>query len=455
MKKEKDVTVDFEAIFREALPSLKTLLEIPSVYEEKSVAEGMPYGKPVHDALLFMEDLARRDGFEVLDFDGYAAACCFGSGKKRIDVVSHLDVVEPGIGWREDPFCAYIADGRLYGRGTQDMKVSAFLTYLAFCTLKEQGMMPANELRLVFGCDEERTMEDILYYLKKAGQPEFAFTPDGRFPMAIGEKGALMWRLHGDYEGIVISLDAGVQCNVVSPVAKAALKGTGYREKLTEFFRQEGIDGTIDEKTSVIESVTLIEIHGKAAHASLPELGRSATVDLLKSLSYLGDSFFEGLYSCFADPYGTGAGIAAQVKGKEELTLNLGVFRIQDGSCYGEVDCRYPYGVSSGVCTRQLEKVCPLFVSLDYDSAPVLADEEDPYIKALLAAYREKTGDRSQPFISGGVSYSKVYDHCVAYGPMRQEDEMLAHQANENIPIERCIEAFEIYYEAIKKLAFI
>lgn len=454
MRTEKEEKLNFDVIFREALPSLKALLEIPSVYDGDSIAEGMPYGKPVHDALVFMEELARRDGFEVLDFDGHAAAVLFGAGEKRVDVVSHLDVVEPGIGWRREPFHIYMENDRLYGRGTQDMKVAAFLTYLVFCILKEQGLVPNKELRLVFGCDEERTMDDMLYYLKKAGQPEFAFTPDGRFPMAIGEKGALMWRMQGNYDGIVKSLDGGIQCNVISPVARAVLKGRGFRERLEAFFSREGISGKIEEKTYVTEWETRIEIQGKAAHASLPESGHSATVDLLKSLAYLGEPFFQELYPCFADPYGKGAGIAATRDG-EELTVNLGIFRIQEGSCYGEIDCRYPYGVSSKTITEQLGRVCPLAVSLDYDSRPVLADEKNPYIQVLLAAYREKTGDISEPFVSGGVSYSKVYDHCVAYGPMREEDELLAHQANENIPIARCVEALEIYYEAIKRIAFI
>ena len=35
---------------------------------------------------------------------------------------SHIDVVRPGEGWTVDPFAAEIRDGRIYGRGTCDMK---------------------------------------------------------------------------------------------------------------------------------------------------------------------------------------------------------------------------------------------------------------------------------------------------------------------------------------------
>ena len=35
---------------------------------------------------------------------------------------SHIDVVMPGEGWTVDPFAAEIRDGKIYGRGTCDMK---------------------------------------------------------------------------------------------------------------------------------------------------------------------------------------------------------------------------------------------------------------------------------------------------------------------------------------------
>src|SRR5579871_1674607 len=35
---------------------------------------------------------------------------------------SHIDVVAPGDGWSRPPFEAKVVDGRIYGRGTCDMK---------------------------------------------------------------------------------------------------------------------------------------------------------------------------------------------------------------------------------------------------------------------------------------------------------------------------------------------
>jgi succinyl-diaminopimelate desuccinylase len=53
-----------------------------------------------------------------------------GSGAPHFGFAGHLDVVPPGEGWSVDPFEARIVDGRLVGRGANDMK-SAIAAYVA------------------------------------------------------------------------------------------------------------------------------------------------------------------------------------------------------------------------------------------------------------------------------------------------------------------------------------
>lgn len=483
--------MDLEKYFYEHLEALQELIRIPSVFDVATVTQDAPYGKGVAAALEYMRQLAFQDGFEVLSYDGHAIGIqikeqagseCYDEAMERIDVASHLDVVEPGDGWSEDPFGAVIRDGKLFGRGSQDMKTSAFLTYLALKKLKEEGISFRRKLRIVLGCDEERTMDDMIYYLKKAGRPAFAFTPDGTFPMSIGEKGALMWRITGHYEGVVEEISCGVQCNVVSPEAEARLnrwkleelvelvKRTDLAERvaltdqasLTDWFNQvckeAGIDGVLRQE----EESIIIRVKGKAAHASKPWDGHSATTDLFYLLGKL-DPFLKNLYQCFYDPYGSQLGIleknwdAIPSKKEEETqyTMNLGVFRIKNGECYGEVDARYPFGMDSADLTERLAKKCALHVSLDYDSPPIMNDVNDIFVSCLLETYREQTGDSSEPAVSGGVSYSKVFEHCVAYGPIGPWAESLVHQADESIRLEDCVKAFTIYYEAMKKLALL
>jgi succinyl-diaminopimelate desuccinylase len=53
-----------------------------------------------------------------------------GSGTPHFGFAGHLDVVPPGEGWDSDPFGAEVVDGRLVGRGANDMK-SAIAAYVA------------------------------------------------------------------------------------------------------------------------------------------------------------------------------------------------------------------------------------------------------------------------------------------------------------------------------------
>ena len=469
--------LELQNYFEKHIGGLQALVRIPSVYDAASAGADMPYGKGVAAALNYMRQLALSDGFEVLEYGGYAIAVRLGRQEDgqtaavsrpgsqedvqtavvcrpglqesgRIDVVSHLDVVEPGTGWNGDPFSGEIREGRLYGRGTQDMKTSAYLTYLALKRLKEENFPACKSLRLVYGCDEERTMDDMVHYVSQAGLPDFAFTPDGCFPMAIGEKGALMWRLSGPYQGMIQAMDCGVQCNVIPPAAKAVLEG-GAADRLKARMRELGIDGSVEEKDGSV----LVEVRGRAAHASKPEDGHSAAADLFALLREE-DPLADNLYRCFADSYGRSW--AEVPEGADtDFTVNLGVFRIRDGVCYGEVDGRYPFGLRAQELTERISARCVLRVSLDYDSAPTMNEKDDPYVAAMLRVYREKTGDLSEPVVSGGVSYSKIFGHCVAFGPVSADMKNLCHQADESIALTDCEKAFEIYYETMKQLALL
>jgi succinyl-diaminopimelate desuccinylase len=53
-----------------------------------------------------------------------------GSGSPHFGFAGHLDVVPPGDGWPQDPFAAVIEEGRLIGRGANDMK-SAIAAFVA------------------------------------------------------------------------------------------------------------------------------------------------------------------------------------------------------------------------------------------------------------------------------------------------------------------------------------
>ncbi|MGB7594663.1 MAG: Sapep family Mn(2+)-dependent dipeptidase [Erysipelotrichaceae bacterium] len=434
----------------------KGLIRINSIGGTQTVTEQYPYGKNVFEALDYMKNLALSDGFEIMEFDRHALAVVLGNANERIDVACHLDVVAQGIGWTHDPFGAENIGDMIYGRGTQDNKGPAIIAYTALKEIKRQldhhEIPPLRrQLRVVFGCDEERTMDDMKYYIEKAGEPTFAFTPDGYFPLSIGEKGALMWTLKGKTNSSIIALDGGVQCNVIAPIAAATLQGVDP-ERLRDCLVRENTIHTLEIDGEEIR----LSVDGKAAHASKPELGDNAILRLLKALAQAaGDPLAMMLFNTFADSYGVAAGMAIEGETMGKLTLNLGVLRISEGELYAEVDCRYPLEADSAKLTSILNnQLHGLSVSLDYDAKPVLNDESDPFIQILLKNYRAWSNDMdTAPIISGGVSYSKAIQHCVAFGPHRPNDISLAHQADECISILDMENLLRVYTRTMLDLA--
>jgi len=68
---------------------------------------------------------------------------------------SHIDVVAPGEGWTVDPFAALVRDGRVYGRGTCDMKGGLAASVIAIEALLESGASFPGAIEISGTVDEE------------------------------------------------------------------------------------------------------------------------------------------------------------------------------------------------------------------------------------------------------------------------------------------------------------
>ena len=78
-----------------------------------------------------------------------------GRGVPTVHFNAHYDVVRVGDGWTSDPFSAVVKKGRMYGRGTSDMKAAIVAMFVAVRALREAGMEPACNVELSFTPDEE------------------------------------------------------------------------------------------------------------------------------------------------------------------------------------------------------------------------------------------------------------------------------------------------------------
>lgn len=75
-----------------------------------------------------------------------------GSGRSLM-LTGHLDTV--GVGEMRDPFSADIRDGKLYGRGSCDMKSGLAAILGAVKALRDAGLQPAGDLYVAGAADEE------------------------------------------------------------------------------------------------------------------------------------------------------------------------------------------------------------------------------------------------------------------------------------------------------------
>ncbi|WP_294609224.1 M20 family metallopeptidase [uncultured Roseovarius sp.] len=74
----------------------------------------------------------------------------------------HLDTVPLGqVDWSEDPFAGEIKDGRMYGRGTSDMKSGVAACIMAGLALAQEPVRRA-EVKLIFSAGEETGCEGVL-----------------------------------------------------------------------------------------------------------------------------------------------------------------------------------------------------------------------------------------------------------------------------------------------------
>jgi acetylornithine deacetylase/succinyl-diaminopimelate desuccinylase-like protein len=76
--------------------------------------------------------------------------------KKPLLLLNHMDVVPVDASrWKEDPFGALIEGGRLWGRGSLDMKSTGVMQLTALILLKQLGIVPPRDILFLATCDEE------------------------------------------------------------------------------------------------------------------------------------------------------------------------------------------------------------------------------------------------------------------------------------------------------------
>ncbi|MEK6732663.1 MAG: M20 family metallopeptidase [Candidatus Omnitrophota bacterium] len=185
-----------------AIKLLSNLIEIPTIN---------PPGENYEKMVDFLEGECIKLGLAVRKYvtpkqvlDKYGVK----GGSKRISLVAdldegyrktfhinfHYDVVPATDKWKTDPFRAMVKDGRIYGRGSEDMKGTIASALFALKALNECSINPKINIQLSFTPDEEIGGRTGLGYLVGKGlvKADYAMSEgySGNY-ISVGNKGVL------------------------------------------------------------------------------------------------------------------------------------------------------------------------------------------------------------------------------------------------------------------------
>jgi succinyl-diaminopimelate desuccinylase len=308
----------------------------------------------------------------------------------------HTDVVTEGdpAGWVHDPFGAEMVDGRIYGRGSADMKGGVSAMMHAARAIEQAGPFPGTIVVAVL-CDEEEMMigaSDFVARGHAAGVDGAIVCEPEAGEVCIVQKGAI--RLRVDFEGKMAH--GAMPHEGRNPVAALALVVAAARE---------------------------LERRLQADHGEHPHLG----------LPYV-------------TPTHVAAGSLVQmnvIPGDALVTLDV---RTVPGIDHAGLVATIEQVVEQvraqlGVAGR---------VTVLVDRPPTATPVDDPVVRSVFEAHREVTG--TEP-VYGGVPgttdgtilWRDAGIPVVVYGP---GGKWIAHQADEYVEIEDLWTAAEVYVAA-------
>lgn len=149
---------------------VRQLTRIPSVWKPET-------GEGEEAAARWVEARCREIGLEtafefVQPGRPNVIAWLRGSSQRSGRVLmfeGHTDVVTEGdpAAWTDPPFSAAIRDGRIYGRGANDMKAGLVCALIALRALKQSGAQLNGDIVLGAVCDEEGHMIGIKHFVER------------------------------------------------------------------------------------------------------------------------------------------------------------------------------------------------------------------------------------------------------------------------------------------------
>jgi succinyl-diaminopimelate desuccinylase len=196
-----------ESVVPEMLQFARDLIEIPTVN---------PPGENYRPCAELIAARLREFGFDVrtIAADGHrdhsaryprhnvVANRAGRAPRPALHFNGHIDVVPAGERWSRDPFSACIENGRLYGRGSSDMKCGLAAAIYAAEALRRAGIPLLGSLQISATVDEESGGFAGVAYLAQAGlltsrTIDYVIIPEpfGASRICIGHRGLYWFRI--------------------------------------------------------------------------------------------------------------------------------------------------------------------------------------------------------------------------------------------------------------------
>jgi succinyl-diaminopimelate desuccinylase len=317
----------------------------------------------------------------------------------------HTDVVPAGQGWTVDPFCGKVRDGRLYGRGSSDMKAGLVAAVYAVEAIRRAGLRLEGCVELSATVDEET----------------------------------------GGYAGM----------------ARLAERGIVHRDRTDYVIIPEPLG--VDRVCTGHRGVYWFKItaHGRAAHGSMPFLGQNA----IEPMSALIEAVRNELVPVLAERRTAMPVIPREAR---QATINVNsILGGQGGEnlqspcvadrCEAVFDRRFLLEEGFDDARAEIVQLVERFSeesagrTLEVNDTlvvhPVETPEGSPLTAALTQAVLDIRGAEAEIVASPGTYDHKHVKHiagvenCVAYGPGILE---LAHQADEYCRISDMVDATKV-----------
>ena len=447
---------DAKAAVESDFPRFKEdLARLVAANSKNAPANGKaPFGEGIQLALETILETAKGFGFKTkIDPEGYYGYAETGEGEEMLGVLGHVDVVPADDleSWDSPPFTLTEKGGRLYGRGVMDDKGPLLVSLYALKILLDNGAKLNKRIRFIFCTDEESLWHGVKKYIEKEERPAYGFTPDADFPLIYAEKGLVEYNLVTD-EADAVDFNGGIAYNAV-----AAKASTPYTDEIAAAMDSLGYEYEKDGNRLVAK--------GKAAHAMAPEEGVNAILRLAQALvkTGAGGGLLRFLTEKACDPFGRAIfgssapwlGITDAISGSLKFNVGLADFKPRAQSV--GIDIRFPVTYEKEKVDKVLEEAAKPYgvrvEQFDYLRS-VYIDVNTPFVKALMRAYQDVTGDtKTKPIATGGATFARSMDNIIAFGALMPGTPKTEHKANECVEIADLKKAIEIYMRAFTLLA--